>query len=242
MKPASYITAKTKLPTISINGAAGTNSVPLKWTNPLNNNATSSASRRASSFILYRNTTNNIATARQINVAGNQSVGEITYTDTGLSENTTYYYWVKAVYGTWGSGISPQWGPIAVTTKKTQVLETFADVKCSIQSEYGSSSTKRYGVSVYFGTTKPSPEVKVRLYRSSSSTPPSSHYVELGSSKATFSPGSTFGKGYYVGPAVSGYQTLSSSSYTQFFVSVRGSNGTWSTPRWIGQAMAQHSY
>ena len=93
------VCATTLNPTIKAT-AVSDKAIKVTWTNTKSDNA---STRYATSYTLYRSTTNNINNATAINVNGNQSGSEMSYTDDCLNQCTTYYYWVKANYGQWSS-------------------------------------------------------------------------------------------------------------------------------------------
>jgi hypothetical protein len=78
---------------IDVNATDGayTNKVQISW----------NLSDGATSYKIYRNTTNNSASATQI---GTSTASP--YDNTSATVGTTYYYWVKAVYSTQSSGFS----------------------------------------------------------------------------------------------------------------------------------------
>lgn len=174
--------------------AVSDKAIKVTWTNTKSDNA---STRYATSYTLYRSTTNNINKATAITVAGKQDGSEMSYTDDCLNQCTTYYYWVKANYGQWSNWVSPQWGPSCATTLKKKDIGT--DLKGCVKNylKCGCIPTRYYGAQIFLGTKKPTDYTKVRVYRRTSSGKYTSAYKTIDVRYAKYMNGS-FGKGYYL--------------------------------------------
>ena len=174
--------------------AVSDKAIKVTWTNTKSDNA---STRYATSYTLYRSTTNNINKATAITVPGKQDGSEMSYTDDCLNQCTTYYYWVKANYGQWSNWVSPQWGPSCATTLKKKDIGT--DLKGCVKNylKCGCIPTRYYGAQIFLGTKKPTDYTKVRVYRRTSSGKYTSAYKTIDVRYAKYMNGS-FGKGYYL--------------------------------------------
>ncbi|GAA2899111.1 fibronectin type III domain-containing protein [Enterococcus pseudoavium] len=173
--------------------AVSERAIQVSWTNTKSDNA---ATRYATSYTLYRSTTNNINQATAIQVTGKQEGSEMTYQDNCLNPCTTYYYWVKANYGQWSSWVSLQWGSACATTLKKKEIGT--DLKGCIQNQLSCGRpTRYYGAQIFLGTQKPTEYTKVRVYRKTGGCGYGAAYKTIDVRYAKCMNGS-FGKGYYL--------------------------------------------
>ncbi|MFR3685159.1 MAG: hypothetical protein ACLTXM_08995 [Enterococcus sp.] len=176
--------------------AVSDKAIKVTWTNTKSDNA---STRYATSYTLYRSTTNNINNATAITVNGKQDGSEMSYTDDCLNQCTTYYYWVKANYGQWSNWVSPQWGPSCATTLKKKEIGT--DLKGCVKNLLvcGCIPTRYYGAQIFLGTKNPSSldYTKVRVYRRTSSGQYGAAYKTIDVRYAKYMNG-PYGKGYYL--------------------------------------------
>lgn len=189
------VCATTLNPTIKAT-AVSDKAIKVTWTNTKSDNA---STRYATSYTLYRSTTNNINNATAINVNGNQSGSEMSYTDDCLNQCTTYYYWVKANYGQWSSWVSPQWGSSCATTLKKKDIGN--NLKGCIKNvlKCGCIPTRYYGAQIFLGTQNPNSldYTKVRVYRRTAGCGYGSAYKTIDVRYAKYMNG-PYGKGYYL--------------------------------------------
>lgn len=175
--------------------AVSDKAIKVTWTNTKSDNA---STRYATSYTLYRSTTNNINKATAINVNGKQDGSEMSYTDDCLNQCTTYYYWVKANYGQWSSWASPQWGSSCATTLKKEIG---TDLKGCTKNvlKCGCIPTRYYGAHIFLGTKNPNTlgYSKVRVYRRKSTAKYTSAYKTIDVRYAKYMDG-PYGKGYYL--------------------------------------------
>ncbi|MBO0452694.1 fibronectin type III domain-containing protein [Candidatus Enterococcus murrayae] len=176
--------------------AVSDKAIKVNWTNTKSDNA---STRFATSYTLYRSTTNNINNATAITVNGKQDGSEMSYTDEGLNQCTTYYYWVKASYGQWSSWISPQWGSSCATTLKRKEIGNGLNGCIKNVLKCGCIPTRYYGAQIFLGTQNPNSldYTKVRVYRRTSTGQYSSAYKTIDVRYAKYTNG-VFGKGYYI--------------------------------------------
>ena len=176
--------------------AVSERAIKVTWTNTKSDNA---STRYATSYTLYRSTTNNINNATAINVNGKQDGSEMSYTDDCLNQCTTYYYWVKANYGQWSSWVSPQWGPSCATTLKKKEIGKGLNGCIKNVLKCGCIPTRYYGAQIFLGTQNPNSldYTKVRVYRRTSSGGYGSAYKTIDVRYARYMNGA-FGKGYYL--------------------------------------------
>lgn len=176
--------------------AVSDKAIKVTWTNTKSDNA---STRYATGYTLYRSTTNNINNATAINVAGKQDGSEMTYTDNGLNQCTTYYYWVKANYGQWSSWVSPQWGLSCATTLKKKEIGTGLNGCIKNVLKCGCIPTRYYGAQIFLGTQNPNSldYTKVLVYRRTAGCGYSSAYKIIDVRYAKYMNGA-FGKGYYL--------------------------------------------
>ena len=189
------VCGKTLNPSIKAS-AVSERAIKVTWTNTKSDNG---STRYATSYTLYRSTTNNINNATAITVNGKQDGSEMSYLDDCLNQCTTYYYWVKANYGQWSSWVSPQWGPSCATTLKKKEIGT--GLKGCIKNYLvcGCIPTRYYGAQIFLGTQNPSTldYSKVRVYRRTASGGYGSAYTTIDVRYAKYMNGA-FGKGYYL--------------------------------------------
>lgn len=182
-------------PTIKA-AAVSDKTINVTWTNTKSDNA---STRYATSYTLYRSTSNNMNNATAINVNGKQDGSEMSFSDDGLNQCTTYYYWVKANYGQWSSWVSPQWGPSCATTMKKKDIGNGLNGCIKNVLKCGCIPTRYYGAQIFLGTQNPNSldYTKVRVYRRTSSGQYGSAYKTIDVRYAKYMNGA-FGKGYYL--------------------------------------------
>lgn len=200
--------------------AVSDKAIKVTWTNTKSDNT---SQRFATSYTLYRSTTNNINNATAINVPGKQDGSEMSYTDDCLNQCTTYYYWVKANYGQWSNWVSPQWGSSCATTLKKK--EIGSGLRGCIKNKLvcGCIPSRYYGAQIFLGTQNPNTldYTKVRVYRRTSGCGYGSAYKTIDVRYAKYMNGA-FGKGYYLDESLS-YVCLSRGSYS-FAIQAVGSD------------------
>ena len=196
--------ATTKNPSIKA-AAVSDKAIKVTWTNTKSDNT---STRYATGYTLYRSTTNNINNATAINVTGKQDGSEMSYTDDGLNQCTTYYYWVKANYGQWSSWVSPQWGPSCATTLKKKEIGKGLNGWIKNILKCGCIPTRYYGAQIYLGTKHPSTldYTKVRVYCKTGTNQYGAPYKTIDVRYAKYMNG-PYGKGYYIDQSYSALYT-----------------------------------
>lgn len=185
-------------------------STKVTWTNVKSD---SSSTRYATSYTLYRSTTNNIHNATAINVNGKQDGSDIVYADSPLNDCTTYYYWVKANYGQWSSWVSPRWGPACTTTPKKKVIGAGLTGRIKNKLVCGCIPTRYYGAQIYLGKQHPNTldYTHVRVFIRNKGSQYGGAYKTLNVSQAKYMCGA-FGYGYYLDECLS-YKYLNNGTY-----------------------------